>query len=218
MLDLGAGTGNNMRATAPLLPAGQTWRLVDADATLLDRVRAPDSVTCERVVADLSVGIAPLLDPRPDLVTASALLDLAGAAWLASLADALAANRLPFYAVLSYTGREEWSPPHSFDAAVADAFHADQRRDKGLGAALGPDGHTHLVGRLAAAGYRVLEGPSDWQLEAPRDTALIAALADGTARAVAPALGDAASDWAEARRTAGAVSVSHRDLLALPPP
>ncbi len=217
ILDLGAGTGATMHALAPLLPGPQTWVLADADAGLLARATPPDGARLETVEADLAAGLAPLLAPPPDLVTASALLDLAGAAWLEGLAAALARHRLPLLAALSYTGTEDWEPAHPLDAAVRAAFHADQGRDKGLGPALGPRAHRHLVRALRAAGCTVIEGPSDWRLEAPRDAALIAELARGTAAAVAPRLGDRAEAWRAARAGASRVRVSHSDLLALPP-
>ena len=39
VLDLGSGTGSNLRYLAPRLPGEQEWTLVDRDAALLDRAR-----------------------------------------------------------------------------------------------------------------------------------------------------------------------------------
>jgi trans-aconitate methyltransferase len=39
VVDLGCGTGANLRATASLLPNRQSWRLVDSDQSLLDAAR-----------------------------------------------------------------------------------------------------------------------------------------------------------------------------------
>jgi len=39
VLDLGSGTGSNLRYLAPRLPGGQEWTLVDRDAAALDRAR-----------------------------------------------------------------------------------------------------------------------------------------------------------------------------------
>ncbi len=221
ILDLGAGTGAMAAATATLLGPGQRWRLVDSDATLLERAASPPGVPeiiIERVVADLAGDLSTLFDPAPDLVTASAFFDLCGAEWTDRLAGHAAAAGAALYAVLTYDGRESWSPPHPLDIPVLAAFQADQRRDKGLGPALGPDAAPHLAGALRAEGYDVATAASDWRLGAPADAALIAALAQGTAQAVAPALGNHAAAWQRARARATAVTIGHVDLLALPPP
>ncbi len=217
ILDLGAGTGNNMAMTAPLLPMPQRWILVDSDPALLDRAVAPAGVEIIRRIADLADGLAPLLQTMPDLVTASALFDLAGRDWIADAAAALARARLPLHAVLSYTGSEIWRPSHPLDDKALAAFHADQQRDKGLGPALGPQAHRALAEALSAMGYRIVEGASDWVLERPRDAALIGAMAEGSAAAIAPTLGPDTDTWLAARRTATWLRVSHSDLLALPP-
>jgi len=217
VLDIGAGTGATMGALAPHLPAGQHWRLADNDPRLLAEAVAPAGARFEPVPCDLAPGIAGLLAPRPDLVTASAFFDLASAPWIDAAVAELAARRLPLYAALSYDGREAWEPAHRLDAMALVAFHADQGRDKGLGGpALGPDAHAYLADRLDRAGYALISGQSDWMLEAPRDARLIAALAAGTADAIAPSLGMEAREWADARLTARRVTIGHRDLLALP--
>jgi hypothetical protein len=217
VLDLGAGTGAMMAATAPLLLAGQLWRLVDGDPALLARAVPPPGVVLDRVTADLAGDLAPLFRPPPDLVTASAFLDLCGVAWIDRLVRRAAAAGSVVYATLSYDGRESWAPPHPLDATVLAAFHADQRRDKGLGPALGPDAAAYLAQALRAAGFSVMTAPSDWSLSPPADAALIAALASGSAEAVAPAIGrEAAREWQRARAAATSVTVGHRDIVALP--
>ncbi|MEM1343701.1 MAG: class I SAM-dependent methyltransferase [Pseudomonadota bacterium] len=217
ILDLGAGTGATMRAVSPLLPDAQTWVLCDNDPALLAKAQAPaPKHRVETIVADLSQDPAPLFVARPDLVTASAFFDLVSAAWIEHFVGVLAAHRVPLYAALSYDGREAWHPAHSLDTAALAAFHTDQRRDKGLGAALGPEAHAHLAECLAAAGYRVQSGDSDWVLRAPEDTPLIAALAAGSAAAIQPTLGPEADVWAKARAAATHVCIGHKDLLAVP--
>ncbi len=217
VLDLGAGTGANMRATSPLLGPRQHWVLADNDPALLARAGALPGLTVETRVADLAADLEVLFDPVPDLVTASAFFDLCGAAWLDRLVARAGRCGAAFYAVLTYDGREEWEPSHPFDAAVLAAFHADQRRDKGLGPSLGPGAHAHLAAALAGQGLAIAEAPSDWVLERPRDADLIAALAAGSAAAVASALGTVrAAEWQSARTCARRVVIGHRDLLALP--
>jgi SAM-dependent methyltransferase len=218
VLDLGAGTGANLRATAPMIDAPQHWVLADNDAKLLARAGAAPGTTIERCAVDLSGDLAGLFDPPPDLVAASAFFDLCGADWTGQLVALAATCGAALYTVLSYDGREEWRPPHALDAGVLAAFHADQRRDKGLGPALGPDAHAHLSASLRGHGYEVFEAASDWKLEPPGDAALIAALADGSAAAVAGAIGAGrAGIWRAARLAAHRVTIGHRDLLALAP-
>lgn len=219
ILDLGAGTGANMRALAPRLPRPQHWCLVDRDAALLARAAPEPAAVVECRRADLAGDLAPLFDPAPHLVTASALLDLCSAAWLERLVSHLARLRAPFLATLTVDGRQVWEPPHPADAAVLAAFAADQRRDKGLGGpALGPAAPDALAATLAKEGFRVLRAPSDWVLAPPRDATLIAALAEGTAAAAARHTGTAlAADWVAARRRARRVVIGHADILALPP-
>jgi hypothetical protein len=218
VLDLGAGAGANMRATAALIEAPQHWVLADNDTALLARAEPGANLTVERREIDLAGDLFGLFDPAPDLVTASAFFDLCGVGWIDRLAALVAGCGAAFYTVLSYDGREEWNPPHPLDAEVLAAFHGDQRRDKGLGAALGPDAHNHLANRLRGYGCRVFEGSSDWRLQLPGDSALIAALAEGSAATVAGALGaDRAKSWCVDRIAAQRVTIGHCDLLAFPP-
>jgi SAM-dependent methyltransferase len=217
VLDLGSGTGANLAATSPHLGPGQHWRLVDHDPALLARVVPPQGVAVEPMVADLAAPLDPLFDPAPDLVTASAFFDLCGAELIDRVVAETVRTGAAFYTVLSYDGREDWTPPHEADAAVLAAFHADQGSDKGLGPALGPGATAYLETAFQRHGYAVETGHSDWDLAAPADTALIAALAEGSAAATAPALGHRARDWGAARVAASAVMIGHLDLLALPP-
>ncbi len=91
VIDLGAGTGANLRYVAPLIAAAQRWVLVDNDAVLLES--AADQLQSWRPTAECRVQILPLdlatqLSRLPlragALLTASALLDLVSEAWLRS--------------------------------------------------------------------------------------------------------------------------------------
>lgn len=218
VLDLGSGTGANLAALSPILGAVQHWTLVDNDAALLETVAPPPGITVERRVADLASGLEALFAPAPDLVTASAFFDLAGQAMIDEVVARTVRAGAAFYTVLTYDGRQVWAPGHAGDAGMLAAFNADQRRDKGLGPALGPDATDALARAFEQAGYEVHTAPSDWALAPREDAALIRELAMGTARALAPAVGTAAAeDWRTARVTADEVMIGHLDLLALPP-
>ena len=217
VLDLGSGTGANMNALAPVLRQAQTWVLTDNDPKLLDRASAPDRVTLETRVADLFGDLSALFDPAPDLVTASAFFDLCGPEMIDRIIAAVTASSAAFYTVLTYDGREIWAPPHPLDAQALPAFHKDQKRDKGLGPSLGPDAVAYMRDGFSQAGFQVQTAPSDWQLQAPRDTDLIAELARGSASAITPTMGqDLAAEWHAARRLATGVMIGHQDFLALP--
>lgn len=209
VVDLGCGTGALWRDFAR--PAAR-WRLVDNDPALL-AIAAARCPGAETVALDLAaVDALPLAGTC--LVTASALLDLASAAWLDGLAARTAAAGAAVYACLSYDGTMAWRPAHADDAAVLAAFNAHQRRDKGLGPALGPEAAGYFAAALARHGYAVRTAPSPWRLEAD-DAGLVAALADGVAEAAAESGCAGTAAWAQARRACRA-SVGHADVLALP--
>jgi SAM-dependent methyltransferase len=217
--DLGCGTGATLRALAPYLPDATEWTLVDNDPALISAAEAAigDSARVRFRIADLARALDFALAEPFDVVTGSALIDLCSAGWLDALAAALPEGAA-LYMALSYDGREVWSPAHPAEAAALSAFHAHQRRDKGFGPALGPDSAGHLAAALSRRGWQVETAPAPWRL-GPGDRPLIAALADGSAAAVAEtgAL-DAATraEWHAARRAAQEVEIGHIDLLALP--
>jgi SAM-dependent methyltransferase len=238
VLDLGCGTGSNLRATAPLLGPHQHWMLVDHDEALLeaalDRLSAWAG-TAERRGADLALSKGGkeilvrlrCIDVGQDLetafatgvhlVTASALFDLGSADFIAGVAAAVARSRAAFYTVLTYNGRQRWTPKHEVDAAMVSAFRAHQAGDKGFGAAAGPMAPALLTAAFDAAGYTVSEGDSGWHLEAG-DEALIGELAAGFAASVRETRlvpERKVDDWLTVSRT-GAL-VGHTDTLALPP-
>src|SRR5271166_5054853 len=71
--DLGCGTGSTMRAVAPLLPARQTWRLVDNDIALLEAAAETTPPTHEvtTVHIDLADDLGRAIADDSDLVTTS---------------------------------------------------------------------------------------------------------------------------------------------------
>lgn len=216
ILDLGCGTGANLAETSLLLGAAQRWVLVDNDPALLARVPEIPGIQIRTVEADLHRDLETLLSDPYDLVTASALFDLAGAALLDRLIEQVTQARAAFYTVLTYDGHETWHPKHSLDASVLSAFHADQHTDKGLGPALGPDATQHLREGFDRAGYDIATAPSNWDLEQARDGDLIGMLASGIHDATVSRIGKSAEDWFNDRQTAARVEIGHQDLLALP--
>ena len=227
LLDLGCGTGSNLRYLAPRMAGPTRWLCVDHDRALLDaagtalqhwaNARAgraaprPDGVVVARPGGAIRVGFVlgelacDHLSGRDGVagVSAAALLDLTSAAWL----DAFAARcrGTPLLVALSFDGRLLFEPTAEEDAEICRRFIAHQRTDKGFGAALGPDAAAHLAERLAAAGCAVSLEAADWRLgpadgaPAPRDSrGHHRRGARGCARPAPRTLGDIA------RRAAGA--------------
>ncbi len=237
VVDLGCGSGSTLRGLAPFLGAHQHWTLVDWDEALLVHARAaltrwadeaaPQGETLSLVKhgkridvafrqADLARNLASVLDPAPDLVTAAAFFDLVSREWIATFCSALAVRRLPLYTVLTYDGRETWSPPHACDAQMLEAFHAHQQSDKGFGRAAGPHAVAALAQALATNGYEVAREASPWILDGA-DASLITELAKGAAGAVAETgrvAAPAIADWLAARTPAAECSIGHEDVFA----
>lgn len=213
ILDLGCGTGANLRYLGQV--GGQAFAAiaVDRDPLLLARLRA-DLPWVETWEADLTA-LDQLPWERIGGVTCSALLDLVSADWITALMARLAAHRLPFLAALSVDGRHDFAPPHEMDEAVSAAFAGDQRRDKGFGgASLGPLAPDQALDAARAAGLRAEAADTPWQLSADKDGPLLRAFLHGYGLGrpqAAPWLADRL-----AALEAGTLSlrVGHRDVLA----
>ena len=231
VLDLGSGTGSNLRYLAPKLIGNQEWRLLDHDGELLARIEPPSApVSVTPLRGDLAV--EGLLEVRTaDLVTASALLDLASERWISELVEACCAAGCAALFSLSYDGTIEWSDTqgahegdaHADDELVRSAVNAHQHGDKGLGPALGPDAAAFATKSYQDVGYRTWVRSSPWRLgqdDAELALALIAGW-KGAAEEQLPDRVDRIGAWAH-RRTgsiidrAVSLTVGHLDLLALP--
>jgi glycosyltransferase involved in cell wall biosynthesis/SAM-dependent methyltransferase len=221
VVDLGSGTGSNLRFLAPrLATAGAEagpfpWVLVDHDPTLLAQARSlaeaaeaaeadPSEASAggeptrpfprvETVVGDLAAeGLEAVAGAR--LVTASALLDLVSEAWIDRLVGACRAHGAAAYFALSYDGRVRWEPSHPLDAEVLAAVNAHQHRDKGLGGALGPDATEVAARRFREAGFQVVRAASPWVL-GPGDGPLVRPLVEGWVAAAVEARPDRESGF-----------------------
>jgi len=223
VVDLGCGTGANIRFLAPRLPRATEWLAVDNDPQLLGALAPPAGAKVSTLRLDLARALddVPLAGGR--LVTASALLDLVSAPWLARLAARCVDAATDMLFALTYDGRIEWSPAEEGDERVRELVNRHQLGDKGFGAALGPGAGAAAVETLRALGYDVRTAPSDWKL-GPDSAALQTALIDGWALAaaeIAPTEGDALRRWAQLRRTHVAAGrstlrVGHLDLAGRP--
>ncbi len=236
IVDLGAGTGSNLRASAHLFGPVQHWRLLDYDPALLAQARialaawadesAADGeslklvhegrrISVDFAEADLSCSLAEIGRSAPDLVTASAFFDLVSQGFIDGFAEEVARLGAVFFTVLSCDGRDHWVPEHAADAAIAAAFRADQAKDKGFGPALGNACSDRLEAAFHALGYQSARADSPWQV-GPDRAGLLEALALGTANAavesgqISP---EVAASWASGKTVC---TIGHTDFLAWP--
>lgn len=225
VLDLGCGTGSNLRYLAPRLGPAQRWRLLDVDGPLLAHAvnRVPEGIPLVAQCRDLAeVDAADLAGT--DIVTGSALLDLLDPVQLERLVAAISERGCAALFALSVTGRVRLWPAQPTDGRIGAAFNAHQRRDGGHAPLLGPDAPTVAAGRLRAAGYAVLAVATPWRL-AQADAALVRQWLDGWTAAAIDAEPGRRGAFEQARGAhlesldAGRlrVEVGHVDLLALPP-
>ena len=251
ILDLGAGTGSLFRFMAPIIARPQRWIFADVDRSLIEtafhrtvdwagkigftlRSRRGSGMPAlsigaaqgiwriDALAIDLAKAPRGLPLDEVDAVTCSALLDLASRQWMERL---FAALRTPFYAGMTVDGRDAWFPPHPADATVRLAFRCDQRREKGLGLALGVEASQTALELLATLGFDTLAADSDWRI-VRGERSLGRLLAGMTARAASQAMPARAStigSWYRARlddagRARLAIRVGHSDILGFPPP
>ena len=249
LIDLGAGTGSLFRFLAPMIARPQRWTFVDADrsliATAFDRtavwaegcglsVRLTGSSGAPALtirssngpwhIESLAIDLAKVPRGLPfkeiDGVVCSALLDLTSRRWMGRLVAGL---RTPFYASLTVDGRDAWFPHHPADLAIRLAFRRDQRRDKGLGLALGIDAARVAEKVLAKSGFETFTASSDWRI--PRGERslgrLFARMTAEAARRAATGRAGKIAEWTKARLSHAdqarlAIRIGHRDILALP--
>lgn len=236
LLDLGCGSGSNLRAIAPLLGVDQHWTLVDYDSDLLLHARTQLCDWADEIVHqtnnelvfyyqgmqidvqfeihDLNQSIESVLDRDVDLVTAAALFDLVSASWLSRFCRHL---RSPFYTVLTFNGQMAWEPAHALDTLVVRAFGQHQAGDKGLGgSALGPRASDDLIDALAKAGWQVGVADSPWRVT-QTDSDFYSLLMQGISAAaqetglVSPSQAQA---WLSYHGDSRCCTIGHTDLYA----
>jgi SAM-dependent methyltransferase len=229
ILDLGTGTGSNIRYLAPRIPVEQQWLAVDKDPRLLAEVAARSASIAPGVqVSTRSQNLGDLHQPDlfdgRHLVTASALLDLVSDSWLEWVAAECRRVGASALFTITYNGWNECDPRDADDARVFALFNQHQRTDKGLGGpAAGPRGTDVTRDCFARAGFEVHVAPSNWHIApdaADFQRELIAGWASAAAD-VAPDERDAIEAWKRRRLelvSAGrsVIVVGHYDLAALP--
>ena len=237
LMDLGAGTGSMFRFLAPIIGRGQDWTLVDADAALLDDAFGRTAAWARRH------HFAATADGEELLVSTPQACGGCGR-WCAISPPCQ--RRAAAMLMRLYVPRcSIWSRRHGFRGCAARWLCLSWPASPSMGVTSGdhaihpthwcwrPSGVTcdatrALAPRLAhphpAHSPRRHRRPPTGAFRAPR-SGMQRALIDGTAdaaRNARPAQAAAITAWQEARlrqalRGRLAITIGHRDILALPP-
>jgi hypothetical protein len=225
IVDLGSGTGSNVRFLADHLPAQQEWLIADRDPALLAEATAALRPLRNVVVETFETNLGQLdgsIFTRRDLVTASALLDLVSDTWLGALAsECRAAGALALFA-LTYNGRSSCSPAEPEDEMIRELLNRHQlQNDKGFGRAAGPDAVDAAARAFSVAGFHIRREPSDWTLASDARDLQIELVAGWAraAREMAPNRSSSIDDWLRRRlehidADRSHITVGHDDLAA----
>lgn len=203
ILEMGAGTGSNLRYLIPLLGREQHWQVLDNDPGLIDRLPqllkpwaaslgatiAEDgkllriehksfSAIIHCNIVDLSDDLKNIAIDDTDLITASALLDLTSADWLSKLARFITSLQCACLFTLNYNGQIQWRPKDENDATITALLNQHQLTNKGFGKAAGPLAGQCLVTALKENGRQVATADSNWQI-GPESDQLQQAIIDG---------------------------------------
>jgi hypothetical protein len=169
-LDLGTGTGSNIRYLASRFNPDQQWVAVDKDPGLLAEAAercasiAP-GVQIRTRKLDLGATLPSDLFDERHLVTASALLDLVSPSWLDHVATECRRVHASALFTLTYDGWNECAPGDPDDDRVFALFNQHQLTDKGLGGnAAGPRGTEVARDAFTRAGFDVRVESSNWHI------------------------------------------------------
>jgi SAM-dependent methyltransferase len=186
IVDLGSGTGSNLRALAPLIHRNQQWTLIDYDPLLLNSARIKLCAWADNTISDVKkndsdeftqVKPITLIKNQYQITVHFFQNDLAKnlPAALSRPADLITAAAFfdlvafdwldqfckllqsPLYTVLTYNGEEKWFPVERRDTEILKAFHSHQARDKGFGPAAGPQALSLLRQLLGASRYKLAQ-------------------------------------------------------------
>jgi hypothetical protein len=226
VVDLGTGTGSNLRYLIDRLSHHQEWLLVDRDQRLLNEVsdrmqtwaiargyevsREHDGLilgrkgrNCRIATRQMDLGVlaSDEIFERRHLVTASALLDLVSVEWLRALANRCAEHRCAALFALSYNGESHAVPREPEDDEIRMLMNRHQRTDKGFAPAAGPDASAAAARAFEAVGYHVQRERTNWIL-GPELPDLQRQLIEGWAHAaleIAPERTGLIRDWLSRR-------------------
>ncbi len=220
VVDLGCGTGANIRYLDHYLSRMQNWLAIDNDSDLLDQAsarRPRDRVTFK--VLDVAIDLQRVPFGPGVAITASAFLDITSRDWLVQLAHYC--RDTPLLIAMSAASQPVWHPTDEFDEPIRSRLETHQRANHGFGPSMGTDAVQFLAEQLRKQGCHVKLRQSNWKLDSS-DDALISLMISGVTRRVqsVPNAIDA-QGWQRIRQDqllSGELRlvVQHLDLLSFP--
>ena len=226
VVELGAGTGSNLRYLLPTLGHHQHWTVFDKDPELIGKLpdllepwavendcelrlvnadlklqHARYSATINCKITDLARNLETIAADGMDLITASALLDLTSSQWLDKLAGLISDHQSACLFALNYDGLVHWQPELEADEAVTELLNQHQLSEKGFGKALGPAAGNYLAQRLQHLGRQTAVCASPWRIDSTLK-GLQLAIVEGWAKAATEQAGGNTAItriWEEAR-------------------
>ena len=189
VVDVGSGTGANLRYYFDRIPHTQTWTLIEQSSHLLGECRHslatfaqkhgygwhPQGDTFLLTDAGKTAAITliqgsidrieQLVDlPQADVVTANAVFDLLSFEQFDALVSTLAQHDVCLLATLNYY-ETSFLPFSERDHQFVDWYHMHMKRPQPMGIAMGPDCSEEMLDLLAQHHMLIEQESSQWHLK-----------------------------------------------------
>ncbi len=186
IVDIGAGTGNNVRYYASFLPQNQNWLLLDSDSDLnsqslvllsqwakknhwsyqLSENELRFQVATKTVTVKTKLGslleLNKLVDlAKVNLITANAVFDLFSSLQWKNFLSQLIPFSLPLLATLNYS-EMNFFPFCEINQKYIDIYNQHMTRKQKFGKAMGPDCAEQMSHVLTQYNYSTITGQSNW--------------------------------------------------------
>jgi len=189
VIDLGTGTGSNLRYLCKELKGNQIWQLIDNDGNLLKTIPAytnewaiknkllvkklgnellikGQNIECHAYIQQKNLSdLTDIMIPEKALVSCSALLDLVSKNWLITLAKKCMYIKATILFTLNYDGHIKFRPREDDDELVRSLINKHQLKNKGFGNAMGPKAGHMAIQVFSEIGYNIRSQCSNWKIK-----------------------------------------------------
>ena len=189
VIDLGTGTGSNLRYLCKELKGNQIWQLIDNDENLLKTIPAytkkwaiknkllvkelgneflikGENIECHAYIQQKNLSdLTDIKIPEKALVSCSALLDLVSKNWIKTLAKKCMRIKATILFTLNYDGYIKFKPCEEDDKLVRSLINKHQLKNKGFGNAMGPKAGNMAVQVFSEIGYNIRSQYSNWKIK-----------------------------------------------------